>query len=403
MSPPSAAQDIAANRPLRWGVLGTGRIAHDFCAAIVAAAPTNCVAMIAGRSPRAAAQMAATYGGRPTTAEGEAAYAELARAPDVDIVYIGTVQSQHEVQILLCVSGGKHVLCEKPMGLNAAQTRAAVAAARRAGVLLVEGHWTYALPAMKEAWLLLKAGAIGELQSVASDFTYPARPDPALSSFQKACGGGASLVLGVYPMCAALRAFGPPEHVHATGELGGGAGPVDVRAQVSMGFAGGRTAVASYGFCGAGPQTTTFVGSTGRLTLHEPAHAPTKLTLERAAGGRGEYACEERAHALPVHPQHLPPLLHPHSEGLVYEVREVEAAVRARKTECEMMPLEASVQLAEAMDEVRKQLRLAYAQDLPRARIAASCPALCAAAPYAAAFAAGAVLAALARRACSRA
>lgn len=391
---------LTPDRPLRWGILGTGKIAKDFCAAIYAT-PNNEIAVIAGRSPKAAAEMAACYGGRGTSASGQAAYAELVAATEVDIVYIATVQLCHKDQILLCLAAGKHVLCEKPMCMNAAETRTVVAAARRARRFLMEGHWTHAWPAAREAQQLIADGAIGELVSVASDFSYPNSIDGGKSEMQNDAGGGVSLILGVYPMCMVLRTLGTPLSIRAAGrtECPTPAGAVDSAALVCMQFADGRTGVASYGWYGEGAQETVFVGTKGRVVLGNPAHAPTELTLTLQAGKRNTYTTERRSHPLPPHPPGLPAVLHPHSEGFVYEVQAVEAALRAGQTECEVMPLDASVGLSQAMDEVRAQLGVAYAVDPLGARLAVRAPKLPVAAMLAAAAAAGAALALALRRA----
>ncbi|KAG8462032.1 hypothetical protein KFE25_014051 [Diacronema lutheri] len=368
-----APLEYGGARKLRWGILGTGRIAKDFCAAIVAAGDTNEIAMVAGRRPSAAKEMAETYGGRPSTVEGGGAYEQLARADDVDVVYVATVQVCHKEQLLLCLAAGKHVLCEKPMCMNAAETRAVVAAARVAGRLLVEGHWTQCWPAAREARTLIRNGAIGELVAIASDFSYPNKIDASNTECQNEVGGGASLILGVYPICAAMRALGKPEEVRAVGAraMPTASGYVDTAAAVTMRFAGGRLAVATYGWAGEGAQQTTMTGTRGRITLHNPAHAPTAFTLEVQAGQRNAYSREVREFALPKHPPGLPPLLHPNSEGLIFEVRAVEETIRRGETECEHMPLDASMHLAETMDTVRAQLGVAYAQDGLRARLAA--------------------------------
>ncbi|KAG8462030.1 hypothetical protein KFE25_014049 [Diacronema lutheri] len=360
-------------RKLRWGILGTGRIAKDFCAAIVAAGDTNEIAMVAGRRPNAAKEMAETYGGRPSTVEGGGAYEQLERADDVDVVYVAVVHKFHKEHILRSLVCGKHVLCEKPMCLNAAETRAVVAAARVAGRLLVEGHWTQCWPAAREARTLIRNGAIGELVAIASDFSYPNKIDASNTECQNEVGGGATMFVGPYPLCAALRSLGKPEEVHAVGSLAKPtpAGVIDTAAAVTMRFAGGRLAVATYGWASEGAQQTTMMGTHGKITLPQPAQAPTVLKLTAKKDGQDEPTEEVREFPLPKHPPGLPPLLYPNAEGQVYQVRAVEEAIRRGETECEHMPLDASMHLAETMDNVRAQLGVAFAKDGLRARLAA--------------------------------
>ncbi|KAJ1631426.1 hypothetical protein T492DRAFT_905990 [Pavlovales sp. CCMP2436] len=361
-----ATSPLTSGRPVRWGILGTGRIARDFSAAIIASAGHE-LAAVAGRSPASAADFSRAYGGRPTIASGDCAYAELARAEDVDIVYIATVQLCHAEQILLCLAAGKHVLCEKPMCMNGAEARMVVAAARKAGRLLVEGHWTHGWPAAVEATRLVREGAIGELLSFHSDFSFPNVPlDPQDTHSQNEAGGGASLLVGVYPMSMALRTLGAPDSIHAFGTSARPTphGAVDTSCQVSLSFNGGKqSAVVTYGWLGEGAQESVWVGTKGRVVLCNPAHAPTLIRLTLQAGKRGKYTTTEQNFPMPSHPLHLPPLTFPHSEGFVYEIKAVENALRAGQTECFIMPLDDSVQLAEAMDLIRKQLGISYDQD----------------------------------------
>mmetsp|Transcript_13056 Transcript_13056/g.44249 ORF Transcript_13056/g.44249 Transcript_13056/m.44249 type:complete len:440 (+) Transcript_13056:86-1405(+) len=356
---------MASPAPLRWGVLGTGRIAREFAAAIYAA-PDNEIAMIAGRSPERTKEMADIYGGRSTTTEGLGAYTELARDPDVDVIYIATYQNSHFEHIMLCLSHGKHVLCEKPMCMNALEVRAVVTAAKAKGLFFMEGHWTHCWPAAKEAARLVEEGVIGDLVSVSSDFTFASATNLALPEFQNKMGGGVTQLAGVYPLCAVVRYLGKPSEVKAIGytEQGGDdGGHVDTAATIVMRHEGNRFGQATYGWKGEGAQETVINGTKGFIVLRSPGMAPTHVTVNVAVA-RNTYETREIEFEIPKHPEGLPPIkaCHPRSEGMLFEVLDAAEAIRAGAIECPAVPHQVSINLAETVDEILAQIGVVYPQ-----------------------------------------
>ena len=110
---------------LRWGILGTGTIATKFTQGLDAADGHH-VAAVGSRTLESADRFGEAHG-IPTR---HGSYADLAADPEVDAIYVSTPHTFHRENTLLCLEGGKAVLCEKPFALNAAQAREMVAAAR---------------------------------------------------------------------------------------------------------------------------------------------------------------------------------------------------------------------------------------------------------------------------------
>ena len=150
--------------PIRWAVLGPGRIARSFAAGLREAPGAELVA-VASRDRARAETFAAEFG----AVRAHDRYADLAADPEVDAVYAGTPHALHHDHTLLCLEAGKHVLCEKPLALGAAQGERMVASAR----------------------------AIGAVRAVVADFGFRAAPDPASRLVAPELGGGALLDLGV--------------------------------------------------------------------------------------------------------------------------------------------------------------------------------------------------------------
>ncbi len=130
-------------KKIRWGIMGCGRIANDYANDLTLTKYGELVA-VGSRSKAKAKKFAAQHVG----ARAYGSYEELAADPDVDIVYVATPHPYHMENTLLAIKNGKHVLCEKPMAMNAKQTRRMIAAAQKKGVFLMEAMWTRFFPAI---------------------------------------------------------------------------------------------------------------------------------------------------------------------------------------------------------------------------------------------------------------
>ena len=135
------AEDPRTAPPIRWGILGAGNIAATFAAAVNAHTRAQLVAV--GSRNKDRAERFATAHHIPTTHVG---YRELVEDTQVDAVYIATPHSEHKEQALLAIKAGKHVLVEKAFTRNAGEAEEVFAAARAAGVFVMEAMWTRFLP-----------------------------------------------------------------------------------------------------------------------------------------------------------------------------------------------------------------------------------------------------------------
>lgn len=197
---------------LNWGIVGTGRICDNFCRALTEHTQgTQKVAAVCSRSEEKGSSFASRFGCDRVYTELEAMCADS----EIDVIYIGTPHPCHGSAVITAVSAGKHVLCEKPMTLNAAQARACFEAARKNEVFLMEAVWTRFLPPVVKAYEWVSSGMIGEVVRVTADFHSYNEEDPSDRLFSPELGGGSLLDLGVYPLLAAnLFLHGAPETVH---------------------------------------------------------------------------------------------------------------------------------------------------------------------------------------------
>ena len=153
--------------PIRWGVMGAGRISRDFVGALKALAPEEGEVVAVGARDL---EGAAAFARELSVERVHEGYETLAADPEVDVIYVGTVAQEHVQCCRIALAAGKHVVVEKPLALCASDAEALTREAHERGLFLLEGMWTRCFPAVRKARELLAAGAIGEVVAVSADF-----------------------------------------------------------------------------------------------------------------------------------------------------------------------------------------------------------------------------------------
>ncbi|HVZ64989.1 MAG TPA: Gfo/Idh/MocA family oxidoreductase [Lacunisphaera sp.] len=209
---------------LNWGIVTTGGIARKF-ATDLRRSRTGRLAAVGARKLADGQKFATEFGGDHGAARAHGSYDALLADPEVQAVYLATMHPWHKEWALKAIAAGKHLLCEKPLTLNFADTREVVNAAKARGVLLMEAFMYRCHPQTLKLVELIRDGAIGELRLIRASFNIRREFDPENRMFKRAFGGGAILDLGCYPVSfsrliagAALgRPFAEPVEFHATG------------------------------------------------------------------------------------------------------------------------------------------------------------------------------------------
>lgn len=206
--------------PLRWGIATVGKISHDFvCALSTLPSSEHVVVAAAARETSAAKEFAEDhqipkfYGG----------YESLAKDPEIDVVYIASVNSKHYELSRMMLDHGKHVLCEKPLSVNSKQTQALLKYAKNKGLFFMEAIWSRYFPSYIYLKEQIKNGALGEVTEVDVEFGFPLTEVEIVryGPESKQLGGGTILDLGVYTIQVSLWAFDDnPINIEATGQLG---------------------------------------------------------------------------------------------------------------------------------------------------------------------------------------
>ncbi|MFN2537539.1 MAG: Gfo/Idh/MocA family protein [Mycobacteriales bacterium] len=325
---------------VRWGIAATGGIATSFAKALTRVEDASLQA-VSSRSLDRATVFAAEHG----AAQAYGSLSQLLDDPDVDIVYVASPHSEHCREALAAVEAGKHVLVEKPFGLNAEETAKVFDAAAGAGVFVMEGVWSRFLPAHVRLRELVAEGVIGEIRSVEASFGFPMPYGPEHRLFDPALGGGALLDLGIYPVNTALQLLGPPVEVTATAALGETG--VDVNTLVALRFDGGAVASAHCSLTAMLPNTARVIGTLGWIELPGMHHCAESLVL-RSFGPWPEPPKKEVLE-LPVG-----------DDGLRYQVHEVHRCLAEGRQQSDVMSWQHTLDLMSTMDRARECIGLRY-------------------------------------------
>lgn len=333
--PASRVPDSLSAPALRWGIMGPGWIAERFTESLQAHT-RQVIAAVASRSLERSRAFADTYG----IAAAYGSYQELAAAPDIDVIYVATPHNFHHQAAVLALDGGKHVLIEKPIGINEAQARDIAERAQAGGLFAAEALWSFFLPKFDVIRQLLESGTLGELTTVLAE--YGEYFEPGHRIFDPALAGGPLLDLGTYPLSLITTLLGEPEQIMAIGQPHSSG----VNAQLSavLSFAGGRQAVMNTNLHNFTPTTATLVGTAATLTLDGLFNMPGGFSV-RFPDGR-ELRYDEPAGA--------------HFEGLHYEAAAVARAIHAGEKGASQRPLADSIRTMRVADEIRRQLGIVF-------------------------------------------
>lgn len=189
-------------QPVRFGILSTSSIAPRFIAALREARAGQVLAL-SSRSLEKARQKAALW----EIPRYYGSHRQLLEDPDVDIVYISTVNSQHYPWAKAALEMGKHVLCEKPCTTTQAQTQALYALAGEKGRFFMEAEKMLFLPAILEARRIIESGQLGQIHMAQLSHSFPGSYNGWM--FDPEAGGGPLLSSGIYAVHLMDWLFGP--------------------------------------------------------------------------------------------------------------------------------------------------------------------------------------------------
>ena len=319
----------------RWGILGTGSIAHKFAAGLTSVTDAT-LAAVGSR----AQETADAFGDEFDVANRHSTYEALAQDPNVDAIYVSTPHPFHQENTILCLEAGKAVLCEKPFAINAEGARRMMAVAKDNGVFLMEAMWTRFVPLMVEVRKIIVEGRIGEVRMCQADFGFRAGINPEGRLFDPALGGGALLDVGVYPVSFASMVMRKiPTRVTGFAEIGETG--VDEQAGMVLGYGGGEIAVLSTAVRTNTSGEARIWGTEGKIEIGPRFWCPD--TAELTVGG------DIQTLNIPYE-----------GNGYNYEAMHVAECLREGKTESDVLTLGETITIMETMDGLRGKWGLKY-------------------------------------------
>ncbi|MBT7463052.1 MAG: Gfo/Idh/MocA family oxidoreductase [Bacteroidetes bacterium] len=320
-----------------WAILGCGNIAEKFSTDLKTLPQANLYAA-ASRSFEKADAFAKKLGYE----KAFGTYLEMVQDPDVDVVYIASPHSHHLEHTLLCLDHGKAVLCEKAFALNSDQAAQMISKAKEKEVFLMEAFWTRFQPSFLKVKEILESGHLGKIKMMRSDFAFNGPYDPANRLYNLELGGGSLLDIGIYPVFAALMAFGKPEHIVSMADFS----PTGSEESIAILFKykDGSMASLQSSFAVYSDIKSEYFCEKGFVRIKRKGITPTLVEVWNAAENETEEFIFE----------------YPGADGYNYEAEHVMECLDQRKTESDILPLSFSADLMEVLDRIRQDAGIVF-------------------------------------------
>lgn len=320
-----------------WGIIGPGAIANQFATDFQWINTHRCyVKAVLSHRQESAEAFAHTY--------GAAAYTDINRfvkEAAVNAVYIATPHALHYQYAAACLKCRIPVLCEKPLTISYAQTAELVRLSQEYNTLLMEGMWIRFLPSMSKLINLAEADEIGEIISIKAFMSYQAPKDDNNRYYNPELGGGSLLDLGIYPLFLTTLLMGKPDYVQASARRSKKG--IDEHCAVLLVRDQRQFALLESSILIKTRNEAIISGCKGTVVIREPWNEkPQGIVIEWNDGRKTDIPCEWPG------------------SGFQYEAEAFLQSLASQKTECERMPHEESLLLAELADAIKKQIGVTY-------------------------------------------
>lgn len=323
---------------LRFGIVGTGNIAHRFARAI-ALVPEAELTAVASRTREKAEAFGDEFG-VPLRFDS---YESMAASDRIDAAYIAVPHAGHAAAAILMMNRGKHVLCEKPMAVTAAEAESMIACAGKNRVFLMEAMWARFVPGTKKVLELIEAGAIGEVRGVEAKFCYTmSEAEYGHHVLKRENGGGSLLDVGIYGLnFASWYVDSEVEQMDAQADLFRG---VDAHTCVLLKYKNGAIADLSSATLLQKPNEGYVYGTKGYIHLTR-FYAPESVTLCRPDGTSETFDT---------------PYI---GNGFENEIAHVCDCVSGGLIQSPVHPWEQTLFILRQMDAIRRRIGVTYPQD----------------------------------------
>ncbi|MEY8021987.1 Gfo/Idh/MocA family protein [Muriicola sp. SD30] len=311
-----------------WGIIGLGNIAQKF-AKDLALVHDAALMGVASRSMVKAKKFKEEFK-VPYAFDN---YMALLNCEEVEVVYIALPHTEHLEWSLKAMEKGKHVLCEKPAGIDRKQVEAMIAASEKNNVFFMEALWSRFIPSIRKIKESVEAGEIGAVGYLHADFAFFAMDrDSQGRLLNPKLAGGSLLDIGIYPVFLAYLILGMPDDIKADAKfLDSG---TEVQIAITFTYKSAHAHLFS-GLTATSPMSATISGNDGTLIIHSRWHEAERFTLD-VDGQREEF--------------HYPTV----GKGYTYEIEEVQRCLAENKIESPFWSHSNSLDLITLLDKIRE-------------------------------------------------
>ena len=262
---------LTAEKPvIRWGILGTGKIAHDFSENLTQVPGAIKQAVFSRNS-----QNAINFANKFDFLTNYQTLQEFFQDPDIDIVYIATPTALHKEHCLLAIENGKAVLCEKPFTLDWQSAHQVIEASRAKNLFCMEAMWLRFNPLIQECKSRIAAGEIGDICSLNLEIGYRKNLSQLRTTEQ---GRGVMHRFGCYGLSLAFFLFGKPQSYksHIVRNEAG----IDIIGAVLLCYPSHTVSITA-GIKGTNSNEVRIVGSVGSIKIPSPFIDPQNLYVSK--------------------------------------------------------------------------------------------------------------------------
>jgi len=323
------------DRKIKWGIISTGWIAHKFAAALQVVDNSELYA-VGSRNVQTAEQFADEF----KIPKSYGSYQELVQDPNVDIVYIGTPHNLHMENTLLALDHNKHVLCEKPMGVNLKEVTRMIAKAKERKLFLMEAMWSRFLPNIIKTKELVDSGEIGNVKLLTAFFSVKSEHGPEHRQYNLELCGGTVLDTGIYNVFLSLLLLGKPKAFSAIAGLSDQGG--DNSCSYTFKYDNDTLAVMYSSFLANPAVVAEIHGDKGKIFLEHLWFCPGRVKVTYNDGKENIFNFEVKGN------------------GYEFEAEEVNRCILEGKTESRLMGWNDSMQLITMLDAIRKECGIVY-------------------------------------------
>ena len=320
---------------IKWGVLGTGRIAGVMATALKVVENSELYA-VGSRSDAKAQEFGSTYNIPKTFGSYEA----LVTDPDVDIIYIATPHNLHLQNALLAMNHGKHVLCEKPLAVNEKEVLQLIEKAKENNVFLMEALWSRFLPRIRKLKELVDSGEIGDITMLTAAFCFKSSHTPEQRHFNIDLCGGTILDIGIYNLFLSYLLLGKPLEISAMAALNNQG--ADTASSYTLKYPNEVLAVMHSSFLVDTPVVAEIHGSKASIYLGDRWFNLGTVNLKYHDANDEVFEFDTKAN------------------GYEYEAQEAVNCILTGKTQSDLWSWNNSLELVKIMDSIRSTCGITY-------------------------------------------